>query len=461
MARSTLCALVWLAAATASAEPATLRLDYFHFGDVTSEGFSLDEVVLEGPWPGPADGSIDETNLGKYAFEVRDLATNRQLYSRGFASVFGEWETTSEARSQKSTLHESLRFPEPAGKVQVLLKKRGPGHTFREIWSVVVDPQDPSLDRTGASADAKVWTVMKNGPPRAKVDLLLLGDGYTAEEMEKWHADARRLTETLFAVSPFKERRLDFNVWVVDTPSPQSGVARPSDGIHRRSALRVRYDAFGTERYVLGFDNKRIREAAAAAPYEFLAIVVNDRKYGGGGIHHLYATVAADNAFTPYTFVHELGHHIAGLADEYYGSSVAYESPDVLPEPWEWNVTADPRASKWADLIHPDTPLPTPWPKQEMEAAQKTIQARRRELRAQRRPEAEMEALFAEERTQMTKLLGEQPHAGVVGAFEGAMYQAQGYYRPQADCIMFSRDEVGFCAVCRRALDRVFDQYAR
>ena len=86
---------------------------------------------------------------------------------------------------------------------------------------------------------------------------------------------------------------------------------------------------------------------------------------------------------------------------------------------------------------------------------QKEIQARRRDIRAQHRPEQEMEALFREEQQRSTKLLASGPHAGKVGTFEGAMYQASGYYRPQADCIMFTRDEVGFCAVCRRAIEQV------
>jgi len=452
-----------LAAALAASGPAerTLRLDYFHTGDVSQEIFALDALVLEGAWPGHPQRGIDDMNLGKYLFEVIDLETNRVLYSRGFASVYGEWETTGEARERQRTFHESLRFPEPRRPVQVVLKKRGRHSAFREIWSLVVDSSDPTIDRTGPAQDAKVWAVVENGEPADKVDLLLLGDGYTAAEMEKWHQDARRLTELLFAVSPFKERRDDFNVWAVDTPSAESGVARPSDGVHRRSALRVAYDAFGSERYVLASDNKRLREAAAAAPYEFIEIVVNDRKYGGGGIHNLYATVAADNAFTPYVFVHELGHHFAGLADEYYTSSVAYESAGELPEPWERNATADPQASKWRDLITPGTPLPTSWPKQEFEAAQASIQARRREIRAQGLPEEEMEALFREESEKMTALLAAGPHATAVGAFEGAHYQAKGYYRPQSDCIMFTRDDVGFCAVCRRAIERVIDLYTR
>jgi hypothetical protein len=437
----------------------TLRLDYFHTGTATEERFSLDGLALEGPWPGPPDRRLDDTNFGRYAFEVIDRATNRVLYSRGFASIYGEWETTSEARVLSRGFHESVRFPAPGAPVQVVMKKRDARNAFREVWSVLVDPSDPQIDRAPAPA-LSVWAVMKNGEPRDKVDLLLMGDGYTAAEMEKWHADAKRLAETLFAVSPFKERRGDFNVWAVDTPAGDSGVSRASDGVWKRSALGAQYDAFGSERYVLTFDNARLRRAAAAAPYEFIEVVVNDRKYGGGGIHNLYATVSADNAFTPYVFVHEFGHHFAGLADEYYTSAVAYEAPAERIEPWEPNATADPQAAKWKDLMEPGTPLPTPWPKDEFEALQKDIQARRRKIRAERRPEEEMEALFREEREKATRLLSFFPLAGKVGAFEGAMYEAKGLYRPQADCIMFTRDEVGFCAVCRRAIEKVINLYA-
>jgi hypothetical protein len=344
--------------------------------------------------------------------------------------------------------------------VQVVVKERGPRNEFREVWSVLVDPADESIDRS-APPKLNVWAVMQNGPPRDKVDLLLLGDGYTAAEMDKWHRDARRMTDLLFAASPFKEQRQNFNVWAIDTPAEESGVSRPSDNVYRRSPLRASYDAFGSERYVLTFDNKRLREIASAAPYEFIEIVVNDRKYGGGGIFNLYATVAADNAFTPYVFVHEFGHHIAGLADEYYTSDVAYTSPAERPEPWEPNATADAHAAKWKELLTPGIELPTPWPKQQFEQMEQQIQKRRREIRAQHRPEEEMEALFREEREKETRLLDSGPNARKVGAFEGAMYEARGYYRPQQDCIMFTRDEVGFCAVCRRAIERVIRMYAK
>jgi hypothetical protein len=451
--------------AAAPPAPRTLRVDYVHSGTASEEHFALDGLALEGPWPGRLDRALDDSGFGRYRVEVTEAPGGRLVYSRGFASIFGEWQSTEEAKQRPRAFHESVRFPEPAGKVKMALKTREPDGSFREMFSVEVDPADPGIDRA-PPPPFRVWPVVQHGEPRHKVDLLLMGDGYTSAEMPLWHRDARRMAELLFAVSPFKDRRADFNVWAVDTPAAVSGVSRPSDHVFRRSPLRARYDIFGSERYVLALDNKRLREAASAAPYEFVEIVVNERKYGGGGIHNLYATVAARSAWAPYLFVHEFGHHFAGLADEYYTSPVAYAPAPAGPraEPWEANVTADPQAGKWRELVTPGTPLPTPWPKDRFEVAQREIQARRREIREQKRPEEDMDALFREERRRMSALLGEGPHARSVGAFEGAMYEAKGYYRPQADCIMFTRTEGSsgsFCAVCRRALERVIDLYTR
>ena len=161
--------------------------------------------------------------------------------------------------------------------------------------------------------------------------------GRSAAKFEK---DARRLVSILFNTSPFKERKRDFNVWGLCPESSQPGISRPSTGVHRRSRIGATYDAFGSERYVLTFDNRSFRDVASFAPYEFVEILVNGNTYGGGGIFGLYSTVAADSLWAPYVFVHEFGHHFAGLADEYFTSESAL-LPDVdRLEPWEPNVTA-------------------------------------------------------------------------------------------------------------------------
>jgi hypothetical protein len=452
--------------ATASAATPTMRLDYYHTGDASAEVFGVDRIVIEPlPWPGDLKQAIDTSNLGKYLFEVRDLKSKQLLYSRGFASIYGEWETTDEAKLIKRTFQESLRFPAPTAPVSIVLKKRDAKNNFQDVWTTTIDPADMFIDRSRRVAPAPLITIQKAGEPDAKVDFLILGDGYTAAEAKKFEADARRLTEVLFSTSPFKEHRKDFNVWAMSPPAAESGVSRPSTGIYRDSPIGATYDAFGSERYVLTFDNRSLREVAEFAPYEFIEVLVNSRTYGGGGIFNLYSTVASDNAFANYVFVHEFGHHFAGLADEYYTSSVAYAPAADRVEPWEPNVTAllDVSNLKWRALVSPFaniTPIPTPWNKEAFESYSREIQKRRAQLRKDKRPEDEMEALFREELEHEKKMFAAEKHFGQVGAFEGAMYEARGYYRPEIDCIMFSRTDQ-FCRVCRLAIERVIKMYSR
>ena len=456
---------VILHATIALAAPQTMRVDYYHTGNAREEHYSLDRVVLEPlPWAGNPARPIDDTNRGKYFFEVVDAVSGTVAFSRGFSSIYGEWETTGEAKDVDRTFSESLRFPAPDKPVRIIVRKRDARNAFRDVWTLKVDPADKFVTRGAESRDAgPVIKLHESGDPATKLDLLILGDGYTARERGKFERDARRLVTVLLATSPFKERQRDINVWGLSPAAAQSGISRPSQHIYRRSPVGATYDAFDSERYILTFENKAFRDIAANAPYDLVEILVNSATYGGGGIYGLYSTVAADSVWAPYIFVHEFGHHVAGLADEYYTSDVAYLPAADRVEPWEPNVTAlaDPAALKWKDLVTPGTPVPTPWPKEDFERYTREIQQTRREIRAANRPEAEMDALFRDEEKRDTALLNEGPHAGRVGAFEGANYEARGYYRPQADCIMFTRDNVPFCAICRRAIAEILDLLTR
>lgn len=439
----------------------TMRVNYFHTGNRGQEIIALDSVVSDGPWAGSRTRLIDSTNLGNYFFEVVDRETNQPLFSRGFASVFGEWVTTDEAKERAGTFAESVRFPWPKQPVQLVIKRRDANNAFQQIWSILIDPSARSVNQADRKPAGRVWSLLENGPASQKVDLLVIGEGYTEAQLPKFHKDAERLVAKLFATEPFKSRKSDFNVRGLDLAEPQSGVHRPRTRDDRRTMTGVQYNIFDSERYVLTLDDHRMRDVASAAPYDFIEILVNEKTYGGGGIFNDQATSCVDSAFAEYVFVHEFGHHFAALADEYYTSAVAYETSGGTEhkEPWEPNVTANGARPKWA--TDPGVPLPTPWAKEEFEKHSRAVQVERARLRASNAPESEMDKLFRDQLEYDTRLLAAGPYAGKVGAFEGASYEPHGLYRPQADCIMFTRDEVGFCRVCRKAIERVIDMYAR
>ena len=459
-------ALLLLASLPAlAAVPHTLRVDIQHSGDGKIEHYALDRVVVEPlPWPGNPDQMLDTTNRGSQKFDVADAATGKLLYSRGYATVFGEWRTTDEAQATQRSFQESLRFPMPTAPVKITVYGRNAANTFAPSWSVTVDPDALDIDRVAQPAPAPPIAIRHNGDSAHKVDLLLLGDGYAAADMPKFEQRARALADRLFSVSPFKERASDFNVWALAVPTAESGVSRPSTGIHHASSTGARYDIFGSERYILTLDNRAFRELAQYAPYDVVEIMVNGETYGGGGIFGQFSTVAADNDWRDYVFVHEFGHHFAALADEYYTSPVSYAAADKpTVEPWEPNVTAllDPTHLKWKrDPMSPVVPLPTPWPKAEFETYERGIQARRAKLRADRRPEAEMSALFHEEQAHVESMFAKAEYRDAVGAFQGGNYSATGYYRPQQQCMMFSRADA-FCSVCQQAITDIIDLYTQ
>ncbi|HZW19491.1 MAG TPA: IgA Peptidase M64 [Luteimonas sp.] len=454
-------ALAMPPAMASGAAPPTLRVDIQHSGDAGNEHYALDRVIVEPlPWPGNPDRPLDDSNRGSQKFEVVDAASGKVLYSRGYSTVFGEWRTTQEAQGLQRSFQESLRFPMPDAPVRVKVYGRDADNRFALQWSVAVDPAALDVERVAMPAPAQPVEIRHHGDSAHKVDLLLLGDGYTAAEMDKFQADARRLADRLFSVPPFKERASDFNVWALAVPVPESGISRPSTGLHHASATGARYDIFGSERYILTLDNRAFRDLAQYAPYEFVEIMVNGQTYGGGGIFGQFSTVAADNDWADYVFVHEFGHHFAGLADEYYTSDVAYAAGAQRVEPWEPNVTVlpDPGKLKWQGQMSPAVPLPTSWPKAEFEAYERDVQARRVQLRADRRPEAEMSALFREEQAHVDALFAGAEYRDAIGAFEGANYAATGYYRPQMQCMMFTRADA-FCQVCQAAITDIIELY--
>ena len=373
--------------------------------------------MIEEPfWAGNPRNLIDTLNLGGYLVRVFDLRTNRMIYSRGYATLFGEWVTTDEAADEIArTFHESLILPYPRSAVQIRIDRRNKENFFENVFDLVVDPDDYHIKREQRYRHFKVRELEENAPPDRAVDLVILADGYRLDEMHKLRDDAKRFAEILFETEPFLSRRRDFNVRLVESVSIHSGVDEPRKGEYRNTVLDLTYNAFDIERYMMTRSNKVMRDIAAIVPYDLVIILANSERYGGGGIFNLYSLCCSDNEFDGYVFVHELGHALAALADEYYSSEIAYN--DMYPrgiEPWEKNITAllDSTMVKWGDLIEEGIPIPTP---------------------------------------------PDSIYAGKVGCFEGAGYSAKGLYRSSLDCRMFSKSLVDFCPVCRRAIEEVID----
>ncbi|MEI7980350.1 MAG: M64 family metallopeptidase [Bacteroidota bacterium] len=438
----------------------TMRFDFYHSGTSKEEHFAVDQVVNDGPWAGSKTILTDRLGYGPYLFEVLDKTSGNLLYSRGFANVFGEWQTTPEADAGWGTFHESLRFPWPVNTVVINLRKRDTENRFQLVWTTEIDPGSRLVNPSPLPKTHKVDVIYDRGPASRKVDLVILGDGYSKTEMEKFRSDAKRLSDVLLSKEPFKSLAGDINIRTVETPGETSGVNKPHPGVFRRTPLSVHYGSFGSERYALTYDNRTVRDVASEAPYDFMIILVNERTYGGGGIYNLYTTVSVDNKFADYIMVHELGHHMGALADEYYTSSVAYEIPEIKVEPWEPNVTAllDPAALKWKSLVEPGMPVPTPWNKEAFDKFGYSIQKERDSLRAAHVPETVMEDLFMRQYKQEDIFFSEEKYREKVGAFEGANYTPKGMYRSQLDCIMYTR-HMKFCKVCSRSLETVMDQY--
>jgi hypothetical protein len=440
----------------------TMRLDYFHTGNSETEHFATDKILSDGKWYGSKKVLIDALELGYFFLEVIDQETKTLLYSRGYSSVFGEWQTTPEAENEWGTFHETVRFPWPINPVTIRLKKRDSQNKFQAVWTYDIDPASRLVNPTDMKHSEEVVAIHESGDPNEKLDLVLLGDGYTIKEMDKFIADAKRVAGYLLNAEPYKSRKNDINIWAVKTPSQESGVSRPHPGVFKRTALSAHYSSFDSERYVLSYDNKTIRNAASAAPYEFTSILINEQTYGGGGIYKLYTTNAVDNKFAEYLMIHEMGHHIADLADEYYSSSTAYEAPNVDVEPYETNVTAllDKDNLKWKDLVEEETPIPTPWNKKEFDEYGYAVQKERGKLRAAKVEESVMEDFFMKAHYKQDTFFAAEKYKDKIGAFEGAKYNQHGLYRSQLDCIMYTRHTV-HCKVCQRSISTVIDQYSK
>lgn len=457
----------------------TMRIDYFHIGDANSEMMTLDHVYQYGTWAGSLKNLIDNFNNGIYYYKVYDPASGRLIFSKGFDSYFKEYQTSDDAaKGIKRTYHESAIIPYPKNKIKFVLEKRDKQNNLNEVYSTEIDPGDLYIIKDAVKDNTvKVYKTHYSGDPHTKVDVIILGDGYTAKEQKKFEKDLKRYTDIFLNHEPYKHLKDKFNIYGVFKPSQESGIDEPGANIYKNTTLGTTFYSLGSERYVLTEDNKAVHDLAAHVPYDAIYIMCNSARYGGGGIYNFYCTFVADNQFSPYIFLHEFGHSFGGLADEYYTSDVAYN--DFYPkdvEPVEPNITRllDKNNLKWKNLISSGIEIPTPWEKENYDkidyAWQKERRAMNNHIAELKRSKASQKEINAAQREynlkdkahsdEVDKYLTSSKFWGKAGAFEGAGYSAKGMYRPMLDCIMFSKGTKPFCKICEEHLIKVINFFS-
>ena len=330
----------------------TMRIDYFHIGDASSEIITIDQVYTYGTWAGSRIHLIDRFNNGKYYTKIFDADSGELLFSRGFDSYFGEYQTGGPAsEGVKRAFHETSLVPCPKRPIRFVLEKRDRSNELQEIFSRRIDPADIAIIRDAVlDPSIEVVDAHTSGDPHTKVDIAIVSEGYARNEAAKFKADIERFTKIFFQYEPYGSMRDSFNIRGVLKPSEESGTDEPRAGIYKNTQLDSSFNALGSERYLLTESNRALRDIASHVPYDAVMIMVNHERYGGGGIYNFYCTFTADTQFHEYIFIHEFGHSFTGLADEYYTSSVSYN--DFYPkgiEPLEANITAllDPGNLKW------------------------------------------------------------------------------------------------------------------
>jgi hypothetical protein len=396
-------------------ENKTLRLDYYHTGNATEDSYSFDELIEEPYWGGSKTNLLDKFDYGKYKVVVRDFDTGNEIYSRTYSTLFSEWQTTDEAKQTIKSFSETVVIPYPKDSVTVEFYSRDKKNILHKKFEYVVNPNSYFI-KTERILECKNFEVIKNDDPDEAVDIVIIPDGYTKDEMDKFKKDCEKVAAYLFNASPYKENKDKFNIWGIEAPSKESGTDIPGENIWKNTVANTQFYMFDLDRYLMTSDNKTLRNLASNAPYDQIFILVNTDKYGGGSIYNHYSVCVSDNKFSEYIFTHEFGHGFAGLGDEYYTSDVAYNEFYPLDvEPIDPNLTTLVNFdSKWKNMIDKETPIPTPATKE----FEKTI-----------------------------------------GVYEGGGYVAKGVYRPMQDCSMKSISVNNFCPVCKRAIKQMIDFY--
>ena len=397
--KKTLILLALMLSTALSAQDRTLRLDYIFYGTDKTAGIALDELRCLDGWAGRRT-RMDELPLaGNGQITVRDTI-GTVLYRTSFSTLFQEWQTTEEATKVCKSFENVFLVPMPESEARVTVELFD---SHRRCVASLTHPVNPAdiLIRP-ASSTPGTRDLLINGPVDKCIDVVIVAEGYKADEMETFYKDARDAMQAIFSHEPFKKMRDRFNFRAVGLESQNSGVSIPGKNLWIDTPLNSHFNTFYMDRYLTTLHLKDLHNALAGVPYEHIIILANTDNYGGGGIYNSYTLTTTHNPYFRPVVVHEFGHSFGGLADEYYYDDQYSDYYHSDCEPWEQNITTQfDFKSKWEDMVGQDG----------------------------------------------------------VGLYEGGGYKSKGVWRACPDCRMKTNKAPGFCPVCQRAIERVIRFY--
>ena len=394
----------------------TLRVDYIFNGNASGQAICLDGLSALPTWAGRKHHLAELPLQGNGQIVMRNAASGKTIYTTSFSSLFQEWLETDEARNVTKGFENTFLLPYPLQPVEIEITLLDPRRNVRASMKHIVHPNDVLIEQKGNSHITPHKYLLHNDSPEKCIDVAILAEGYTLQEMQAFYEDADIACKSIFDHEPFKSMKKRFNVVAVASPSTDSGVSVPRLNEWKHTAFSSHFSTFYSDRYLTTSRVKAIHDALAGIPYEHIIILANTEEYGGGGIYNSYTLTTAHHPMFRPVVVHEFGHSFGGLADEYfYDNDVMTDTYPLDIEPWEQNISTQVDfAAKWKDMLSENTPVPTP---------------------------AEVSENYP------------------TGVYEGGGYSAKGIFRPAENCRMRTNEYPAFCPVCQRALRRIIEFY--
>lgn len=209
----------------------TLRYDFYHCGNYDSEYYFFDEMIEEPYFAGSKISLVDDKNYGVQMFKIIDKKSKKVIYQRTYNTLFNEWQLTDEAKTTSKGMPESVVFPFPKQDVIIEIYSRDRKGNFNKKHEQEINVDSYFIRK--AKPEHEGFEVHYTGNSDKRVDIVLIPEGYSENEKEKFEKAAKNFSDELFSFEPFTDLKDKFNIRAVWAPSKESGVTIPGEPIKR------------------------------------------------------------------------------------------------------------------------------------------------------------------------------------------------------------------------------------